>query len=60
MTSHRPYRPALGVDAACEEISKHRGTQHDAEALDACLAICECDGALPFLKGNRSQMTLLS
>jgi putative nucleotidyltransferase with HDIG domain len=59
MTSHRPYRPALGLDAACEEISTHRGTQYDADAVDACLALCHDDGVLPTLKGNRSQMTLL-
>ena len=59
MTSHRPYRPALGLDAACEEISTHRGTQYDTDAVDACLALCHDDGVLPTLKGNRSQMTLL-
>ena len=25
MASHRPYRPALGIDAALEEIEKNRG-----------------------------------
>ena len=25
MSSHRPYRPGLGMDAALEEITKHRG-----------------------------------
>jgi putative nucleotidyltransferase with HDIG domain len=29
MTSRRPYRPALPVDAALEEIRRHAGTQFD-------------------------------
>jgi len=42
MASHRPYRPALGVDAALEEIEKNKGTLYDADAVDACLRLfCE-------------------
>jgi len=37
MSSHRPYRPALGIDAALEEISKNRGILYDPEVVDACL-----------------------
>jgi len=29
MASHRPYRPALGVEAALSEISAQRGTTLD-------------------------------
>jgi HD-GYP domain-containing protein (c-di-GMP phosphodiesterase class II) len=36
MSSHRPYRPALGMDAALDEITKHRGTRYDAGVVDAC------------------------
>jgi len=39
MASHRPYRPALGVDKALEEISKNRGILYDPEAVDACLRL---------------------
>ena len=39
MASHRPYRPALGVDKALEEISKNRGTVYNAKAVDACLKL---------------------
>jgi HD-GYP domain-containing protein (c-di-GMP phosphodiesterase class II) len=39
MASHRPYRPALGIDAALEEIEKNRGTLYDAVAADACLKL---------------------
>lgn len=34
--SLRPYRPALGVEKALEEIRKGRGLRYDARAVDAC------------------------
>ncbi len=37
MASHRPYRPALGVDKALEEVSSNRGTLYYAPAVDACV-----------------------
>lgn len=39
MSSHRPYRPALGIDKALEEISKNKGILYDPEVVDACLKI---------------------
>ncbi len=39
MASHRPYRPALGLNAALEEIEKNRGTIYDADVVDACLRL---------------------
>ncbi len=36
---HRPYRPALGIDKALEEISKHREVLYDSNVVDACLSI---------------------
>ena len=39
MASHRPYRPALGIDAALEEIVAKRKTLYDAEAVDACVKL---------------------
>ena len=39
MASHRPYRPALGIDVAIEEISKNRGILYDPEVADACLRL---------------------
>ncbi|MEX2469996.1 MAG: MASE3 domain-containing protein [Pseudohongiellaceae bacterium] len=35
MASHRPYRPALGVDAALEELQQHTGKLYDARAVKA-------------------------
>ncbi|MCX5837733.1 MAG: HD-GYP domain-containing protein [Deltaproteobacteria bacterium] len=37
MASHRPYRPALGLSAALEEIEKNRGLLYDSHAVDTCL-----------------------
>lgn len=37
MASHRPYRPALGIDVALEEIEKNRGILYDENAANACL-----------------------
>jgi len=39
MSSHRPYRPARGIDAALEEISKNRGVLYDPEVVDACIKL---------------------
>ena len=39
MASHRPYRPALGIDAALEEIEKNRGILYDNAVADACLRL---------------------
>ncbi len=36
MSSHRPYRPALGIEAALEEITEHRGILYDDAVVDAC------------------------
>ncbi|OGO17735.1 MAG: hypothetical protein A2Z02_00085 [Chloroflexi bacterium RBG_16_48_7] len=39
MASHRPYRPALGVDKAISEISTNRGTLYYPSAVDACVSL---------------------
>jgi PAS domain S-box-containing protein/putative nucleotidyltransferase with HDIG domain len=39
MASHRPYRAALGIDAALEEISKNSGKLFDQGVVAACLRI---------------------
>jgi PAS domain S-box-containing protein len=40
MASHRPYRPALGVDAAVEEITSHP-EKFDALVTQACVRLYE-------------------
>jgi putative nucleotidyltransferase with HDIG domain len=37
MSSHRPYRPSLGVSKALDEIRSGRGSRYDAASVDACL-----------------------
>ena len=39
MASHRPYRPALGLDKALDELSQKKGTVYDTEVVDACLRL---------------------
>jgi putative nucleotidyltransferase with HDIG domain len=39
MASHRPYRPAHGIDRALEEISQNRGVLYHPRAVDACLKL---------------------
>ena len=39
MASHRPYRPALGIDAALAEIENNKGTLYDTDVGDACLRL---------------------
>ncbi|MGI6132391.1 MAG: PAS domain S-box protein [Bacillota bacterium] len=44
MSSHRPYRPALGVEAALDEIRKNRGRLYDPGVVDACESIVLAQG----------------
>ena len=37
MSSHRPYRPSLGITKALEEIRSGRGTRYHALSVDACI-----------------------
>ncbi len=39
IASHRPYRPALGIDRALGEISQKRGTLYDPIVVDTCLML---------------------
>ena len=39
ISSHRPYRPALGLDNALNEITQQRGILYDPDAVDACLRL---------------------
>ncbi|ATX79723.1 PAS domain S-box-containing protein/HDIG domain-containing protein [Mariprofundus aestuarium] len=41
ISSHRPYRAALGIDFALDEIKAKRGIFYDPEAVDACLKAYE-------------------
>jgi len=39
MASHRPYRPALGIEAALNEISQNKGVLYDPDVVEACLKL---------------------
>jgi len=39
MSFHRPYRPALGIDKALEEITKNKGILYDSEVVDICIRL---------------------
>lgn len=39
ISSHRPYRSAMGIKAALDEVIKGRGIRYDAAVVDACLKL---------------------
>ncbi len=41
MISHRPYKQALGLDKALEEISQNTGILYDEKVVDSCLKLLE-------------------
>ena len=41
MCSHRPYRAALGMGKAEEELLRGRGTAYDAKVVDTCISYLE-------------------
>ena len=41
MSSHRPYRPALGLEAALAEIRAHAGVKFDADVVTVCARLFE-------------------
>lgn len=47
MMSHRPYRPARGLDAALAEIERGKGSAYDPAAVDACAKLLR-SGAFVF------------
>jgi len=48
MSSHRPYRPALGIDSALYEIESNKGILYDPDVVAACM---------DFLKRNEFSFT---
>jgi PAS domain S-box-containing protein len=39
IASHRPYRPALSLEEALDEISRNNGILYDQKVVDACLTL---------------------
>jgi len=41
MASRRPYRAALGLDVALDEIRRGAGTRYDGDVVQACVSLVE-------------------
>ncbi len=41
MSNHRPYRPAIGLEQALDQVASNTGTLYDAEVVRHCLATFE-------------------
>lgn len=39
ISSHRPYRPAFGIEAALKELRDNRGKYYDPEVVDVCVSL---------------------
>jgi len=39
MSSHRPYRASLGIEAALDEIRQNSGRFYDRRVVEACLEL---------------------
>ena len=50
IATHRPYRPARGLDEAIAELQSNKGTLYDAGAVAACVDIFCLQRVLPRLK----------
>jgi putative nucleotidyltransferase with HDIG domain len=44
MSSHRPYRPGLGIEKALAEVERGRGTTYDPDVVDICLRLFRDEG----------------
>jgi len=51
MSTHRPYRPALGIQSAMDEINRYRGIRFDSDVVDACNDLYE-NGEINFNQFN--------
>lgn len=47
ISSHRPYRPAMGLDQAIAEIETHSGQLYDRDAVDACVLLARAGRLVP-------------
>lgn len=41
MISHRPYRAALGIELAIDELTSQKGSRYDPTVVDACLHLLQ-------------------
>jgi len=59
MASHRPYRPALGIDKALTEVTRNRGTLYDPIVVDSCLRLF-AQGGFQFQKEAEKEFRISS
>ena len=64
MSSHRPYRAALGIDAALDEVSNKVDILYDAESMAACIRLLliknfSLDVGMPSIWGSANPFTSL-
>jgi len=50
ISSHRPYRAALGEDAAIAEITENRGILYDPRVVDSCVELHDSGTLIPVQK----------
>jgi PAS domain S-box-containing protein/putative nucleotidyltransferase with HDIG domain len=53
MSSHRPYRPARGIDKALAEVVQNKGRFYDTEAVDACVRLFQ-ENRFHFIEEQRA------
>jgi HD-GYP domain-containing protein (c-di-GMP phosphodiesterase class II) len=41
ISSHRPYRPALGIDKAVEELVEKKGVLYEVDVVEACIRLIQ-------------------
>jgi len=51
MSSHRPYRPALGLEAALAEIAENSGTKYDIDVADVVVKLFD-EGSMRLEQGK--------
>jgi PAS domain S-box-containing protein/putative nucleotidyltransferase with HDIG domain len=44
MSSHRPYRPSKGIDAALDEVLSNSGALYDSAVVEACVNLFRHEG----------------
>lgn len=57
VSAHRPYRPARGIEAACDVLRAGRSMLLDPDAVDACLALVADGTAVEVFRGAHTAPT---
>ncbi|MFA4991428.1 MAG: HD domain-containing phosphohydrolase [Candidatus Omnitrophota bacterium] len=56
MTSHRPYREALGIKKTVHELKEHAGEKYDSDIVDVALKIINQNDNKPFWLNSESPL----